>query len=46
MSSLIRILAKMRLNLVTHLIIWQLTNEKHLEEYELKKIENNDFQVS
>jgi len=46
MSSLIKILAKMRLNLVTHLIIWQLTNEKHLEEYELKKIENNDFQVS
>ena len=36
----------MRLNFVTHLIIWQLTNEKHLEEYDLKKIENNDFQVS
>ena len=36
----------MRLNFVTHLIIWQLTNEKPLEEYDLEKTGNNDFQVS
>ena len=45
--KLIEILAKMRLHLITHLILWQFTNEKHLKDkYDLDEIENDDLQVS